>query len=73
MPPRPRLIAVVDAVRCTGCGWCVPTCHLQLLSLDTVRWKKTSTLRDADTCTGCGKCVAKCLFDAIEMQPRTAS
>jgi ferredoxin len=48
----------------------VPTCHLQLLSLETVRWKKTSTLRDADACTGCGKCVPKCLFNAITMQPR---
>jgi ferredoxin len=70
MLPRPRPIAVIDAARCTGCGWCVPTCPLQLLSLDTVRWKKTSTLHEADSCTGCARCVARCLFNAIEMRPR---
>jgi ferredoxin len=48
----------------------VPSCHLQLFTLETVRWKKTSTLHDADTCSGCARCVAKCLFDAITMQER---
>lgn len=73
MDPARRLLPVIDARRCTGCGWCVPTCHLQLLSLQVRNWKKLSTLSDADTCTGCRKCEQKCPFGVITMQPRTAA
>ncbi|MEY4753346.1 MAG: hypothetical protein RJA44_1021 [Pseudomonadota bacterium] len=67
---RRRLIPVIDARRCTGCGWCVPTCHLHLLSLQTLQWRKTSTLDDAEACTGCRKCAHKCPFGVITMQER---
>lgn len=69
-PRRP----VIDPARCTGCGWCVPTCEPALLSLHTVQWKKTSVLHDAHRCTGCSLCALKCPFGAITMQrpdPRT--
>jgi Na+-translocating ferredoxin:NAD+ oxidoreductase RNF subunit RnfB len=69
-PARP--IALINAARCTGCGWCVPSCPWQLLSLETVRWRKTSTLHQPEACTGCAKCVAKCPFGVISMGPRAA-
>lgn len=68
-----RLVPIIDAARCTGCGWCVPTCHLHLLSLEVHRWRKTSTLHDADACTGCRQCAAKCPFGVITMSPRDAT
>ena len=66
-PPRQRLIPIINTARCTGCGWCVPTCHLHLLSLEVQHWRKTSVLHDADTCTGCRKCAVKCPFGVITM------
>ena len=67
--PKP----VIDIQRCTGCGWCVPTCHLHLLSLEPQGFKKFSTLNDVDACTGCRKCAVRCPFDAISMtEPRAA-
>ncbi|MDD2547004.1 MAG: 4Fe-4S binding protein [Burkholderiaceae bacterium] len=67
-----RPLAVIDTQRCTGCGWCVPSCPWQLLSLQPQGWRKFSTLGDADACTGCTLCVPRCPFGAIAMQPRTA-
>ena len=64
----PARLPVIDAARCTGCGWCVPTCEPALLSLETVQWKKTSVLHDAHRCTGCSLCARKCPFGAITMQ-----
>ncbi|MDB5848953.1 MAG: hypothetical protein JWP29_2705 [Rhodoferax sp.] len=66
--PKPVPKPLIDAQRCTGCGWCVPTCHLHLLSLEKRGWKKLSVLSDADACTGCRKCAVKCPFDVIEMR-----
>ena len=63
-----RRLPVIDTTRCTGCGWCVPTCEWQLLSLETVQWKKTAVLHDAPRCTGCSLCALKCPFSAIEMR-----
>ncbi|MGY0197179.1 ATP-binding protein [Leptothrix sp. BB-4] len=73
-PPRPASIAlpVIDASRCTGCGWCVPTCHAHLLTLQVhgPDARKTSTLHDPQDCTGCAKCAVRCPFDAITMVRR---
>lgn len=62
-------IPVIDSARCTGCGWCVPTCHLHLLSLQPQGWRKFSTLHDADRCVGCRQCELRCPFGAITMVP----
>ncbi|MEX8504740.1 ATP-binding protein [Leptothrix ochracea] len=66
-PAHPRLIPIINTARCTGCGWCVSSCHLHLLSLEVEHGRKTSVLHDADTCTGCRKCAAKCPFGVITM------
>lgn len=64
-----RPIAVVDVQRCTGCGWCVPACPFQLLSLEVKQWKKTSVLADPAACPGCRLCLPRCPFGALSMQP----
>jgi ferredoxin len=66
-PPRIALIPAIDTGRCTGCGWCVPTCHVHLLSLQPKGFQKFSTLRSPELCTGCQKCERKCPFGAIRM------
>lgn len=67
-----RTVAVVDRARCTGCGWCVPACPWQLLSLQTRQWKKTSVMSDPASCPGCGLCVPRCPFGALSLQPLAA-
>lgn len=67
-PRRAARLPVIDPGRCTGCGWCVPTCAPRLLSLEVVQWKKTSVLHEAERCTGCALCAVKCPFGAIEMR-----
>lgn len=65
---RSGRLPVIDPQRCTGCGRCVAACDLHLLSLETVRWKKSSVLHEADRCTGCSLCAVSCPFDAITLQ-----
>jgi len=75
MAKPPVALPVIDPTRCTGCGWCVPACPWQLLSLRTgaaPQWKKTSVLSDPGACPGCRRCVPRCLFGALSMQPRPA-
>ena len=63
-----RPLPVIDRERCTGCGRCVAACAPKLLSLETVRWKKTATLQGPERCTGCSLCAWRCPFDAIDMR-----
>ena len=65
--PR-KALPVIDAARCTGCGWCIGVCAPHVLSLHAVDGRKTSTLDDAAGCTGCALCALRCPFDAITMR-----
>lgn len=67
-PPR-RTLPQIDTARCTGCGWCVAACPLDLLSLERQGWKKFSALHDSERCTGCQYCALKCPFNVITMVP----
>jgi ferredoxin len=70
---EPTRLPEVNAQRCTGCGRCVGACQPHALSLETLRWKKTSVLHAAAACTGCGACAPACPFDAIRMVKRLAA
>ena len=69
MTQRGQLLPSIDLKRCTGCGWCVAACPLDLLSLEREGWKKHSALHDAQRCTGCAYCAIRCPFNVITMQP----
>jgi heterodisulfide reductase subunit A-like polyferredoxin len=59
-----RLVAVVDADKCTGCGICSGFCPSQAISVDAV-----ATI-DAKRCTGCGESVAVCAARALSVTLR---
>ena len=77
MPTSRKALPAIDALRCTGCGWCVAVCAPHVLSLQvlgTGAWgPKRSVLHDAPGCTGCALCAVRCPFDAIAMVRSTAS
>ena len=58
----PRLVAVVDAQRCLGCGRCVEFCVAGAITLSTV------AIIDVRKCTACGQCVAVCPQEAIVLK-----
>ncbi|WP_353849889.1 4Fe-4S dicluster domain-containing protein [Accumulibacter sp.] len=58
-------VAVVDAMRCSGCGTCLQVCPYKAIS-----WNALVRIADvADIlCRGCGTCVAACPSGAITGQ-----
>lgn len=58
-------VAVVDAMRCSGCGTCLQVCPYKAIS-----WNARDRIADvADIlCRGCGTCVAACPSGAITGQ-----
>jgi heterodisulfide reductase subunit A len=54
-------VAVVDAVRCVGCGECIPTCPYTAIA----RNADGKAEINAALCKGCGTCVATCPSGAI--------
>ena len=72
----PDGVPVVDTVKCTGCGLCIPACPKNLyelyprnrrIELSCVARDKQSVVRATCMvgCTLCRKCVAKCPAQAI--------
>ncbi len=58
---------------CNGCGRCLPTCPVKVISLETENSDGSGPKRavvDADLCLGCGVCHRNCPRDAISMQTR---
>ena len=52
----------VDAVRCTGCGVCVPLCPTGAITLAEGKARVDET-----ACTGCGACVEVCPTGAMHL------
>jgi ferredoxin len=58
-------VAQVDEDACTGCGKCVPSCHFEAISMDTVNNK---AVIDETRCVGCEVCLGICEFGAKSMK-----
>ena len=55
-------IARVDAQSCNGCGACVESCPVDIITMHN-----DVAVIDENQCTGCGVCVDKCPVNAIIM------
>lgn len=65
-------IARVES-NCSGCGLCVNSCPVKIISLETENDDGTGRKRaqlDNDLCLGCGVCARNCRLKALTMQPR---
>ncbi|MBW1903316.1 MAG: 4Fe-4S binding protein [Deltaproteobacteria bacterium] len=58
-------VVQVDEDACTGCGKCVPSCHFEAISMDTV--KKKAVIDEA-RCVGCEVCLGICEYGAKSMK-----
>lgn len=58
-----KMIAIVDKVRCSGCGDCMMVCPVDAI---TMALGKAEV--DPDECIGCGACVDECRRGAISMR-----
>ena len=54
-----RVVAFVQAEKCTACGICTRACPNDAIRIDT------KAVVDADRCTACGVCVSACPTGAI--------
>lgn len=67
-----NFIAAVNA-RCNGCGRCLPTCPVKLITLAAERPDGRGDKRaviDLELCLGCGVCSRNCPRGGLTMQPR---
>lgn len=58
---------------CSGCGRCLPTCPVKVISLETGQengFGKKMAIVDKDLCLGCGVCARNCPRDSIVMRAR---
>ncbi|MFH1350586.1 MAG: 4Fe-4S dicluster domain-containing protein [Pseudomonadota bacterium] len=62
-PGIPLYIAVIDSVKCLGCGICETACPSGAIVV-----KKTAFVNPV-RCTGCGRCAEECPQDAIRLRP----
>jgi MinD superfamily P-loop ATPase len=66
-------VAVVDPVRCTGCGLCTEYCRFDALRLDdpeeTSLFADLAYIVDPAACEGCGVCVDTCPEHAVTLVP----
>jgi ferredoxin len=59
--PGGKRRAVVDRLRCTGCGMCERVCPVGAIRVSHVAYV------DNDRCTGCGLCAQNCPQGAINL------
>lgn len=67
-----NFIAVVDA-SCSGCGRCLPTCPVKVITLgseDADGFGRKRAVVDQTLCLGCGVCARNCQRDSLSMQYR---
>ncbi len=65
------MISSVDPARCSGCGFCVPTCPFGALSLvdfDSYKRKRSIVQINEALCQGCGTCAPACRTMALSLK-----
>jgi len=73
------MISVVDINKCSGCGFCVPICPYNAISLKEIEQRGhhgTFTRRVAEVnsslCQGCGACIPACRTQALSLKGFTS-
>jgi formate hydrogenlyase subunit 6/NADH:ubiquinone oxidoreductase subunit I len=73
---RPRELAIINQIGCTGCEVCLEFCPVDCIYVvsgpDYDVHKKVVEI-DLDICIGCKLCVKYCPWDTIEMIPTEQS
>ncbi len=67
LPPATYARFVLDETKCTGCGRCVKTCPIQLLTLDNGKARPNDRY-DSFRCITCQNCASVCPEGAIRIE-----
>lgn len=62
---KARSLAVIDPVRCTGCGYCALFCIMKCIPQRPDGFYEV----DAEQCIGCRSCLVNCPWGAVTMLP----
>lgn len=62
---KPKPLAYIDPVRCTGCGCCALFCVMSCIVCGEDGFYQV----DASRCIGCRSCKVNCPFDAVTILP----
>jgi NAD-dependent dihydropyrimidine dehydrogenase PreA subunit len=60
-------IESIDSALCTGCGFCVMSCPMDVIRMDTAAHK--ACIRYVEDCMLCGICLEECPKKAIHLVP----
>ena len=60
---KKHLLAVIDPVSCTGCGWCAMFCVVNCIELRGDGFYEVDPVR----CIGCRGCLGNCFYGAVKM------
>lgn len=64
----PRIVSVVDADKCIGCGQCQELCDCGCIAVEEGPGGGLPRIVDPMLCIGCGTCAAACPFHALVLQ-----
>jgi NAD-dependent dihydropyrimidine dehydrogenase PreA subunit len=60
-------IEAIDSALCTGCGFCVRSCPMDVIRMDKAMQK--ACVKYAEDCMLCGICLEECPKKAIHLVP----
>ena len=60
-------IESIDSALCTGCSFCVRSCPMDVIRMDTAAHK--ACIRYVEDCMLCGICLEECPKKAIHLVP----
>lgn len=62
---KARALAVIDPVKCTGCGYCAMFCIMNCIPQREDGFYEV----DPELCIGCRSCKVNCPYDAVTILP----